>query len=232
MLNDENIIYQPELRWILEGSKIKDVYDWFLSDDNFGTFFKDIQEKPRTDSYFKAKGAPYISPKLREGKFEIKIRDVNLDKKINFVNNSFEGNIEFWHKWKWRFAEVDEDKNKNSDYNKKFAEKVVTAFTSFSKDNIFNVEKKRLKRKFDIIGNELKPVKEIKTLGVQFELTELDINGSPWWTTAIEIMDFTNSNINPFDHLDLCLNKLYKHYSGTKLTYQNSLSYPSWVANL
>ena len=88
-----------EIRWFFKGTLSEDVKKWFSTEPSFG---EHIKKEKRSDIYFSTKDAAHISPKLREGKLEIKY----LDSKTSFsvCEGEISGIAENWPKEKWAFS--------------------------------------------------------------------------------------------------------------------------------
>ena len=64
-----------EIRWFFSGKVPGFVQSWFLGTSRFGDALTEYNGDERIDLYLLADGRIDISPKLREGKLEIKVRN-------------------------------------------------------------------------------------------------------------------------------------------------------------
>ncbi|MBO1225090.1 MAG: hypothetical protein FVQ84_22620 [Planctomycetes bacterium] len=88
-----------EARWFYQGKLPGTVIKWFNTEPKFGKYMK---EEKRTDLYLITKKAGFLSPKLREGKLEIKYRSSELD--FIACDGKISGLAENWSKEKWAFS--------------------------------------------------------------------------------------------------------------------------------
>ncbi len=172
-----------------------------------------------------------ISPKLREGKLEIKFREQTEDF-ADETSKSF-GLIERWNKWEWKYADVDKKKDEARVSND---DPVVAAFMKNTKKDWYsNVTKVRWQRKFefDNAGNIRPATKKFIKEGFKGEVTELKVNDEVWWTIAFEIVEDPNDPMkDPIQKLRQGLAWIFegKDYDWTTLKAESSYSYPAWLA--
>jgi len=210
-----------EIRWFFKGTVPADVSSWFSRDKYLGDLIGDNEFEAREDLYLVCSNGMFISPKLREGKFEIKYReDV---KEIHGPNGNLIGKGEYWKKWSWRYLGRGEVQNMGEDPF------VSNFLKTTDKDLLVKVGKKRWRRKFGIYGAKLEPVplnKRDLPYGLLAELTEIKINGDKWWTIAFEVFGVAKQ---PMNILQQGVNWVIKEYPGPTLQIKNSYSYPEWI---
>ena len=162
-----------EIRWFFPGTiPENEVEDWFLDNPRFGERLTEKHGKTREDIYLLTPGNSDIGAKLREGKFEIKLRQVQQE----FIDlaGGVSGKSEVWHKWKWPYARTKKDKKIN--------EVVTNSFLARTPEKLrVTIWKQRWQRKFKPASPEdLDPVpKSQKDLSwrISAELTGLQIKG-------------------------------------------------------
>ncbi len=204
-----------EVRWFYQGKLPEGVSKWFIAEEKFG---KSMKEEKRTDLYLVTKKAKFLSPKLREGKLEIKYRSSDLD----FVacEGKISGIAENWSKEKWSYS-----KGADKEVRAAFLEKDL-------KGRRAEVFKSRRQRKFKISPDgsvEPVPMAERLPVAALIEVTELKVNGASWWTVAYEI--FSDSDIS-MDKSQRIACYLFQNYPGPKLRKENSYAYPKWLSML
>jgi hypothetical protein len=192
-----------------------EVNEWFVTDPAFGKY---IKKEKRTDLYLIPEKANHLSPKIREGKLEIKY----LQASANFSNcdDIISGTAENWSKEKWEFSVyLDGD--------------VRAAFLALdAKGHRVEVYKERWQRKFEIALNGSLKILSPDDWGSRvclIELTKLKIKGKHWWTVAFEI-DSESELPLEISKKNLCL--LFKNYPGPVLNLESSFSYPKWLSTL
>ncbi len=226
--NMDSIERSTEIRWFFPGDAPSDVNDWFYQNTRFGDALSKKDGDERTDLYLPAVGNIDLSPKLREGKFEIKYRIKTSELKCKSSGAS--GTIENWLKWKWRYADV---KAIGEKYGSDFNEHVISSFMEKnSKEFRCKVSKNRFQRKFRIADKNDPipvPLKEYIETGFKAELTELKINGTAWWTIAFEIVGEVPESISI---LTECVRWAITGYPDNNLQADVSYSYPEWISRL
>ena len=214
-----------EIRWFFpETVSAAGVQDWFLHNPRLGPALTEEQGETRVDLYLLTPGNTQIGPKLRGGRFEIKVRQNHQE--IIDLNGSVSGKAEIWHKWKWPYARAKKDKEIN--------DLVISSFLARTSENLrATVWKKRWQRKFKADHpEELTPVpmgQKGLSCWISAEFTGIKIKGTPWWTLALEIY---GTSEEPFTFLRECLHWFLRDYAGPSLTVANSYSYPEWLALL
>ncbi len=223
----ENIEKSTEVRWFFQKTLPREVYTWFMDKSHLGETLLDVDGDEREDLYLLATGSPNLSPKLREGKFEIKFKDPKGE--LPLSDGKFSGKGEDWTKWKWRYADV---KDKKGEFDKAFATRVLEAFLGKTDETFrHKVWKKRWIRKFKVNSNgELEPVSKGDRVedpyGIQSEVTQLKIDEQEWWTIAAEIFGDYKDLKNPMEFLNQSVHWILQDYSGPALKNENSYSYP------
>jgi hypothetical protein len=211
-----------EIRWFFPGTVPEPgVKDWFLHTPRFGAELTDEHGKAREDIYLLTPGTTAIGPKLREGRFEIKL--IQDRQEFALPGGSVSGMSEVWHKWQWPYAT-------NKANNESAA--VTASFLASTPENLrVVVWKKRWQRKFRLAGSgELAPLAKVpKDLPwwISAELTALRVQGMPWWTLAVEVCEHPGDAL-PF--LRQSAAWMLQDYPGPPLGPGNSLSYPAWLA--
>ena len=222
-----------EIRWFFKGQIPGPVKDWFCKKSRLGEALTAKDKDEREDLYLLAEENINVSPKLREGKLEIKIRaetDMLTDPTVNST-----GLIERWSKWEWRYTKSDKEKDRDE---LEINDRVIAGFVkNSSKDKCVNVGKVRWQRtfQFDNTG-DIKPVSEGRIdEGFKGEVTQLKVKSEDWWTMAFEILE------NPKKPMADRIQKLKqsiawffkgKAYEGPPLESNRSYSYPQWIQNL
>ena len=213
-----------EIRWFFPGVPEIGVKNWFLSNLRFSEILTENQGKMRSDLYLLAGGNTGIGPKLREGRFEIKL--VQLQGDIIALDGAVRGTGEIWHKWKWPYARTKKDKKTN--------ELVIAGFMARTAEHLrVIVQKKRWQRVFNPTGTGLSAPGPRSPKGlscwIQAELTQLQVKGAPWWTIALEV--YGNPE-EPMAFLRQSLQWFLEDYAGPPLQIDNSYSYPEWLGRL
>jgi hypothetical protein len=211
-----------EIRWFFPGIIPEPgVQDWFLHTPRFGAELTDKHGKAREDLYLLTPGSTAMGPKLREGRFEIKL--IQGWQECAVPGCPVNGRSEVWHKWQWPYA--------TNKANKESAA-VTASFLAGTPENLrVVVGKKRWQRKFRCAGpGDLAPLAKVPTdlpWWISAELTALRVQGAPWWTLAVEVCE------HPDDALPILQQSaawMLLDYPGPPLGLDNSLSYPEWLA--
>jgi len=214
-----------EIRWFLPGIiPEKEVGNWFFHNPRFGARLIEKDGKKREDLYLLTPGNAGIGPKLREGKFEIKL--LRGSQEVMEPGGAAGGRGEVWHKWKWPYARGKKDK--------KIDQLITESLLAGTREKLrVMVGKQRWQRKFRVAGpGELAPVagsRKDLPWWVSAELTAIAVKGAPWWTLAVEICE--NPEASPL-LLQQCLTWMLQDYAGPPLRVANSCSYPEWLAVL
>ncbi|MFZ2087839.1 MAG: hypothetical protein WAU47_04625 [Desulfobaccales bacterium] len=213
-----------EIRWFFPGTiSEKEVKDWFLQNPRFGDRFTEKNGKKREDLYFRTPGHTGIGPKLREGRFEIKLLQGQQELELA---GAVSGRTEVWYKWKWSYAKGKKDK--------KISDLVSASFLAGTPEHSrVTVAKIRWLRKFTVEGpGKFVPVSKSQkdlTWWISTEITGVQVKDSPWWTLALEV--YGNPD-EPMPKLEQSLLWLIEDYPGPPLRMANSQSYPEWLARL
>ena len=222
-----------EIRWFFS-AKVPDLEQkWFFETPRFGDALTEDNGDERIDLYLLTEGRNDISPKLREGKLEIKVRN----QVENFADPTgfYSGSIERWEKWEWKYTDT---KKKDDEFEDKLDKLIVASFQKNTPDNNrFSVWKNRFQRKFTIDSNgSIIPARQ-KYIdeGFQAEVTELKVNNEDWWTLAFEIVENPKRPMkDPISKLKSAINWIFegKEYDGSPIKSQSSFSYPEWLKSI
>jgi hypothetical protein len=212
-----------EIRWFTPGDIPDQVFDWFI--DFIG---KPTRAPSRTDHYLLLPDDG-IGIKIREVMIEHKQRSggeverlrggegererVRTGKRWSDGVNS--GIVERWEKWSFP---LDDDEA---------VAKMLKTYT----ESWLGITKKRLMRilEFDDNGNIRHTTFEaVKNIACGWELTELEIEGSPdkWWTMGFEAFGEVGDLDEPL--IGVCEHVLKE--SPIKFNVRNSFSYPEWIS--
>ena len=198
-----------ELRWFDRGTIPDEISHWFeqdcLDDDL-------APPEEREDLYLSSDGCDYLGIKLRQGRLEIKWRQTELGV-VNF-GDRVEGKAEKWGKW------LCEDPTAES-----FQPTAVVGKKAW-----VGVKKVRSQRQYQVLAGEsitAVPVTESINQGCTLELTQLYINGNPWWSLAFEAFSEDDCLIN---NLQAVASSVFKSYRGPKLQAEVSYAYPRWLS--
>lgn len=202
-----------EARWFYQGKLPEDVIEWFNTEPKFGKYMK---EEKRTDLYLITKKAGFLSPKLREGKLEIKYRSSEMD----FVacDGKLAGLAENWSKEKWRYS-----KGADKEVRAAFLEKNLKG----KRAEVFKI---RRQRKFKILTDSTTkpvPVSDRLVTAALIEVTELKVKGEAWWSVAFEILSVSEISMEKSQKI-AC--DLFQNYPGPELRKEDSYAYPKWLS--
>jgi len=212
-------IVKREMRWFLPGVVPPEARAWFenLPGDHV------VAAYPREDIYLIVPGRDDLGPKIREGRFEIKIRDARHESPV-VASEHVIGIAEDWTKHKWRCSE-----------------EVRGLANVFDKGLRLRVTKYRSQRKFKIAGDTVEPVKFKSRPDVVFlvELTELhthledkkttEAEPARGWTVACEAI----APATTIEHaLQLGAKEIFANYDGPPLTVAQSFGYPHYAAEI
>jgi hypothetical protein len=211
-----------EVRWFFDGAvaehpALQTWFETFSPIDRKGDFGPPVwmgrfDDKP--DVYLLLPGADDMGVKWREGNLQIKGRVASLG--VHSYCGRFQGLVERWVRWSYG--------NLPDPYRRLFVDGNEKGLITVS------VRKTRALRKIKIdtyngIALEVDP-KEFIDRGINFELTDLEVAGSPYCTLAFEAYPddaamhaaFTNTVETFLDGL-----------KGVELGSENSMSYPAWL---
>ena len=150
-----------EARWFMTGRPTEEARRWF---ERRGPVTK---IKPRTDSYLCLPGMTSIGIKLREGKFEVKRRDIDFG--LAPLGSRVTGRLGLWRKWSFTVA--------------------GTERTDAPDDGWISIKKERRVRKYainDITGLTAVHPESFPERGCSVELTELKARDVEWWSVGFE----------------------------------------------
>ena len=222
-----------EIRWFFPDKMPDLVQSWFFQTPRFGDTLTVNDGDERIDLYLLTEGRIDISPKLREGKLEIKVR--NQVEEFADPTGFYSGLIERWEKWEWQYTDTDK---KEDEFEDKLDKLIATSFKKNTLDNKrFNVWKNRFQRKFtiDSSGTVIPAGQDFIDEGFQAEVTELKVNDEDWWTMAFEIVENPKSPMkDPISKLKSSINWIFegKEYDGQPIKSQSSFSYPEWLNSI
>ncbi len=197
-----------EMRWFYNGVLPKSIAQWFGS-DSLGGYLSPAEE--REDIYLLIPSCDYLGVKLRGKTLEVKWRQGELGA-MQF-GNRWEGKAEKWLKWVCAdtMAPVPAD---------------IVATGKW-----VGVKKKRAQRLYHVSESGAVmsvPVEAPIPQGCSVELTQLNINGSPWWTLGFETF---GSESSLTESLQTVANWTSKSYQAQKLKAEDSSAYPIWLGS-
>lgn len=197
-----------EMRWFCSGTLPKSIAQWFAS-DSLGGYLAPLEE--REDIYLLVPSCDYLGVKLRSKTLEVKWRQAELG--AMRCGNRWEGKTEKWLKWVCAdtIAPVPAD---------------IIATGKW-----VGVKKKRSLRLYQVSapGTLMSvPVEAPIPQGCSVEITQLNINGSAWWTLGFEAFGYESTLT---ETLQTVANWLGKSYQGQKLKVEDASSYPGWLAD-
>ncbi|MEG3840721.1 hypothetical protein [Microcoleus sp. herbarium14] len=197
-----------EMRWFYGGALPKSIGQWFGS-DSLGGYLSPPEE--REDIYLLVPSCDYLGVKLRGKTLEVKWQQGDLGA-MQF-GNRWEGKAQKWLKWVCAdtMAPVPAD---------------ILATGKW-----VGVKKKRAQRLYQVSapGSLMSvPVEAPIPQGCNVEITQLNINGSAWWTLGFEAF---GSESSLTQSLQTVANWTSKSYQAQKLKAEDSCGYPSWLAS-
>lgn len=155
-----------EVRWFFDGRVPSRVYDWFVA----ATRATDLPET-RIDRYLLLPGTNSIGLKLRQQRFEIKLRSHQYGS-VKFNENVI-GRVERWRKWSFGIGQngdaVQEILNKDLGWLDVHKNRHLQRY----------VVERKTKVRPALLGEEI-------LSGCEVELTGLEAGGRRWWTFAFE----------------------------------------------
>lgn len=197
-----------EMRWFYSGALPKSIAQWFGS-ESLGAYLSPPEE--REDIYLLVPSCDYLGVKLRGKTLEVKWRQAELGA-MQF-GNRWEGKAEKWLKWVCAdtMAPVPAD---------------IVATGKW-----VGVKKKRAQRLYQVSapGSLMSvPVEAPIPQGCTVELTQLNINGSAWWTLGFEAF---GSESCLTESLQTVATWTSKSYQAQKLKAEDSSAYPIWLGS-
>ncbi|UNU26863.1 hypothetical protein [Microcoleus vaginatus] len=200
-----------EMRWFYSGALPKSLNQWFGS-ESLGAYLSPPEE--REDIYLLVPNCDYLGVKLRGKTLEVKWRQAELGT-MQFANR-WEGKAEKWLKWVCAdtMAPIPAD---------------IVATGKW-----VGVKKKRAQRLYQVSApGSLMPVMSVPVeapipQGCTVELTQLNINGSAWWTLGFEAF---GSESCLTESLETVASWTSKSYQAQKLKAEDSSAYPIWLGS-
>ncbi|HSF73696.1 MAG TPA: hypothetical protein VLA84_07840 [Microcoleus sp.] len=197
-----------EMRWFYSGALPKSINQWFGS-ESLGGYLSPPEE--REDIYLLVPSCDYLGVKLRGKTLEVKWRQGELGT-MQF-GNRWEGKAEKWLKWVCAdtMAPIPAD---------------ILATGKW-----VGVKKKRAQRLYQVStpGSLMSvPVEAPIPQGCTVELTQLNINGSAWWTLGFEAF---GSESCLTESLQTVASWTSKSYQAQKLKAEDSSAYPIWLGS-
>ena len=197
-----------EMRWFYSGALPKSINQWFGS-ESLGGYLSPPEE--REDIYLLVPSCDYLGVKLRGKTLEVKWRQGELGT-MQF-GNRWEGKAEKWLKWVCAdtMAPIPAD---------------IVATGKW-----VGVKKKRAQRLYQVStpGSLMSvPVEAPIPQGCTVELTQLNINGSAWWTLGFEAF---GSESCLTESLQTVASWTSKSYQAQKLKAEDSSAYPIWLGS-
>jgi hypothetical protein len=208
--------YSTEIRWFFKKDSMQEIEKWFRGSGKF------LSHQPERSDYYLSAGALLTHGiKIREGKFEVKIRQHDWGQISLPNNNTGKGNM--WCKYSFALKEDEEVRH------------VTDAFKSFrsvglNKDWI-RVDKKRMvvRYLFDPDNSSVSKVTAEQTpaQGCNVEFTTVAINhGQVFCTFGFEAY---GKGVDVKRNLDLTLAAVFSELNVTGLGMENSFSYPEFI---
>jgi hypothetical protein len=194
-----------EARWFIRGEAPKEALDWIQRWE-----LGPSEPEKREDHYLRFPDIASIGVKLREGKFEVKRRDLDLG--LVALGSRVTGRLSLWRKWGFKI--VDDGSNKAPD------------------GHWITTEKKRFLRKYSKEQSGLLPVdpKSFPARGCTVELTALRVRGAEWWSVGFEAFGPDESELR--NTLTLAAEKCFNTGIYPALDRKDSFDYPEWLASL
>ena len=184
---------------------------WFTREQPFeptAVFGSEIEPEERCD-WYAASAHPGTGTKLRDGRLETKL----LTDTVETVDHAgCQGVIERWQKWSVLMTEAGPP------------EDLLTS------NGWVAVKKRRWLQIWSTESAHLELVHDRAGKGALFELTLISVNGSIWWTVALEAF-------GPEGERRPALEKVMTHVLGhlpahCHLTLSESMSYPAWLLRI
>ncbi|MEG4861004.1 hypothetical protein QUB75_26590 [Microcoleus sp. K1-B6] len=197
-----------EMRWFYSGALPKSINQWFGS-ESLGGYLSPPEE--REDIYLLVPSCDYLGVKLRGKTLEVKWRQGELG--MMQFGNRWEGKAEKWLKWVCAdtMAPIPAD---------------IIATGKW-----VAVKKKRAQRLYQVSESgavRSVPVEAPIPEGCTVELTQLNINGSAWWTLGFETF---GSESSLTESLQTVAAWTSKSYQAQKLKAEDSSAYPIWLGS-
>jgi hypothetical protein len=193
-----------EVRWFKKGKIPEDMQAWFRNLEG------DLSEqKVRTDFYLRMNDNDGLGIKLREGRIEIKKRKQNFGKLR--LDSGLAGIFESWEKWGFNVADSSMDHENIADPNYWIA-----------------VRKQRLLRKYDLAGNNIRPISPESIVNEAFnlELSTIVLFDQTCWSLNLEAYGGNNLDPEVFKRMS---NFLLQDVPVFPLKDAISCGYPQWM---
>jgi hypothetical protein len=189
-----------EVRWFESGALPTEVQGWFCSDCP-GELVGLPEE--REDKYLKVPNCQTFSLKQRQNNLELKFLQAKLGIARFGKSDNTERESEFWQGQLERWCK----------FSCKDSVSIAKAFTELSPKKLWiNVKKIRWQKQYRAIF---------------YEITQLEINNSIWWSIAFEMAQQKASEINHFKNV---VGQAIQNCPLSELTAENSYAYPNWLA--
>lgn len=199
-----------ELRWFYRGELPLAISHWFQQ-DSLGEHLE--PPEAREDLYLYIPGCDYLGIKLRQGKLEIKWRQLEFDV-LQFADRSA-GQAEKWIKWTC-------------------ADSTGTGIPkeTVAKEPWISVMKTRSQRQYQVFSERslvAVPINQSIDQGCTVELAKLSVNHTAWWSLAFEAF---GEEARLMDHLQVVADWVIQSYRGPKLLAGDSYAYPQWLSSI
>ena len=194
-----------EARWFMRGTVPKEALDWIQRWECAGS-----APEERDDHYLCLPGATSLGVKLRDGRFEVKRRDIDMG--LVPLGDRVAGRLALWRKWSFKL-EGDSGKKAPDGY-------------------WITIEKERYLRKYEIVNDSLKAVEPNKfpVRGCTVELTQLQVRGTTWWSLGFEAFGPHDDELR--STLTLVAEKCFTRGDHPTLDSESSFDYPEWLVSL
>ncbi len=160
-------LFSSEMRWFFHGQLPDEVLDWFCEGHEY------TQSSPREDQYLKLPDCDTVGVKMREGRFEIKVR--RTEPRPMALSNAVIGYADDWVKWSSRDLGID---------------RLIRRTDAWESHEWITVRKERWLRWYGV--SEVRPTSEPMTMnrasGCGFELTAVRVDDDHWWTVSLEAL--------------------------------------------
>jgi hypothetical protein len=194
-----------EARWFMVGRVPEEAQWWF---ERSGPV---TNAQPRTDSYLRLPGVTSIGIKLREGRFEVKRREIDFG--LALLGSRVTGRLGLWRKWSFTVS--------------------VTDPTEVPDDGWINIAKERRLRKYaidDVTGLTAVDPDSFPERGCSVELTEMNVRDVEWWSVGFEAFGPDEARLR--STLELVATTCLDSQDHPALHAENSFDYPEWLADL
>lgn len=194
-----------ETRWFIRGGVPKEALNW-IQRWELGPH----EPEKREDHYLSFPGIASIGVKLRDGRFEVKRRDLDLG--LAALGSRVTGRLAFWRKWSFKIVDDGSDKSPDSHW--------------------ITIEKTRFSRKYSDENSGLVPVdpKSFPARGCTVELAVLRVQGAEWWSVGFEAFGSEDNELR--NTLVLVAEKCFNRGTHPTLDGRDSFDYPEWLASL